>query len=379
MTRLRISRVSTGSRTCGYCRKPRLRASACGTCWCLCTRSISWRSAGHSGCLTTRSATSSSNGSARRRQPVAWRKSTRRFVCGIAIEGMSPRGSPRASKRRTTPIARRWCSTLWPGARARIGRLEITAIGGGQQEESQDIGVSVGDLYDNDEVVRALDEYRRRLARARILRGAIDPYTIVRVRRECHVRDVHRARSSRLGGVCRRSATRGPSASCSCRCAPKDRPMKICLKMPAPTSRTTSGCKGTVTPWSRTPERRPERADHHLPCHPWPALRGGHRHDQRSSRDSVAGTGRRSPASSADGPTSRRSWTPAPRPFERRIAGADSPAPRCSQLSRNGRVSGNRTATVPWTVRFRITEGPRTLVGMVSSAERDNDSRGGAS
>ena len=45
------------------------------------------------------------------------------------------------------------------GVRARIGRLEITVIGGGQQEESQDIGVSVGDVYDNDEVVRALDEF----------------------------------------------------------------------------------------------------------------------------------------------------------------------------------------------------------------------------
>ena len=45
------------------------------------------------------------------------------------------------------------------GVRARIGRLEITVIGGGQQEEPQDIGVSVGDAYDNDDVVRALDEF----------------------------------------------------------------------------------------------------------------------------------------------------------------------------------------------------------------------------
>jgi outer membrane protein assembly factor BamA len=44
------------------------------------------------------------------------------------------------------------------GVRARIGRLEITVIGGGQQEQPQDIGVRVGDPYDNDEIVRALGE-----------------------------------------------------------------------------------------------------------------------------------------------------------------------------------------------------------------------------
>ena len=146
------------------------------------------------------------------------------------------------------------------GVRARIGRLEITVIGGGQQEESQDIGVSVGDVYDNDEVVRALDEFVADL-RGRGYYEAQSIHTpLFEPDGSCHGSCVHRARSSRLGGVCRRSAARGPSASASCRCAPKDRPMKISLKMPAPTSRTTSGCEGTVTPWSRTPERRPERS-----------------------------------------------------------------------------------------------------------------------
>jgi outer membrane protein assembly factor BamA len=45
------------------------------------------------------------------------------------------------------------------GPRARIGRLEIAAIGGGQPERDQEVGVSVGDPYDDDAIVRALARY----------------------------------------------------------------------------------------------------------------------------------------------------------------------------------------------------------------------------
>jgi outer membrane protein assembly factor BamA len=45
------------------------------------------------------------------------------------------------------------------GPRARIGRIAITAIDGGQGEQAQEIGISVGDPYDDDAIVSALARF----------------------------------------------------------------------------------------------------------------------------------------------------------------------------------------------------------------------------
>ena len=179
------------------------------------------------------------------------------------------------------------------GPRARIGRVEITAIGGGQPEGVQEIGVRVGDPYDDDAIVRALARYVGDL----------------RERGYYEAQVVHTSSFEPGGGaILRVSVERGPLVSVAFAGDPlpeSDRETLVPVRTEGSADEDlledagaaiedylrVRGYRDAVVGYTR--EERGDEADHHLSCHPWAALCGRQRRDRWSGRDSASGTGPR--------------------------------------------------------------------------------------